>query len=315
MNPPSTHQKALTEKCILPNIDTILYDLIAIRKDIVDEKLKKDPKVLNLLTYWKKEYPIGLCAEIRNEMLNQIFDPANALRYSGIKIIMDFVREGGMVIPFWGVDKDLYFENAILIGDSVLDVANDTVYIYKNPVEFYPSLETSPLKIIQSFDKVAEIAEKYWNYEIYPNIYFPHLAPAFPIIAIVKAHRAGGFVNGLIVMGDFVDLHTRNLNTISDGYLWGLAYNFLHKSDYSKKRLPRKVLDNLVTQYSRQNFKGVYKEMFRLSTDPKDVTSVFEHYKLHHTHTTIPSTILEKISTMENAGNKIKGIILATVTP
>jgi hypothetical protein len=172
-------QKKLTEKWILPHVETITDDLCKIRAN-VDKRLKKYIK-------HSKSYPVGMCQEIRNEVYKEMLGTSGMNKdLKGLQMVRNFIREGGILKAFWGIDQEKYFQNAIQVGTSILDVANDTVDPRKPKIVFYPDMETAPIKRINSIEAMAEIMERYWGYEIYPNIYFPNLAPFFPIICIKK---------------------------------------------------------------------------------------------------------------------------------
>ncbi len=284
------NQNELTEKWILPNRELILNDLFRLRKK-VDDMLSNDAKVIAELSRWKKAYPIGLCAEIRNAMLDQLVEEMKDPETEGIKVLQNFVKAGGSIVPFWGVDKDRYFQNAIAMGTAVIDVANDTVDPYKKPIIFYPSFEKSSIKLIQSFSKVAEIDEKYWDYDVYPNIYFPELAPLFPILAIVTAYKGEEAVDAVILQQDFVDVHERNICTVKNNHVCGLAHDFIFTSAYKDKRLPEGLLAGIIP-------------------DQEATRKAFEKLHVPAGSVHVPVHLREKIKKIEQSAAAMKGILL-----
>ncbi|MEN9647730.1 MAG: hypothetical protein RLY57_534 [Candidatus Parcubacteria bacterium] len=296
-------QRELTQQFILPYQDEIIEGLHDMRRE-VDAILRVRSDVQEDLARWGKVYPIGQCAVIRNAMLDKIHEQLVRPFHKGVDRLKVFIDNGGRIEAFWGIDKEQYFENAILIGTAVVDVANDTVDPNKDPIEFYSDHEISPLKIINTFEQVARIAEKYWNYDVYPNIYFPELAPVFPLLAIVDAKKGeGDSVKGLILMQDFVDLHERNITTVCEGYPCGLAYEFLFKSTYVHKRLSREMEQHLITSVSAQTFDAHNKICFRLGDNLDEVRRVFEVLQMNQS----------RIKLIEAAGKQVKNTLLTKI--
>jgi len=181
--PPTPEQTELTRRWILEYRDLILSDVQVLRER-ADKKLLRDPKVRAQTRQWDRPYPLGYCGEIRNEVMDQLQGGMLDRGHPGLQAVKSFVREGGVIQPFWGIDSQKYFQNAIQIGDSILDVANDTVDRSKPPIVFYPSVAEAPIKRIEDFGEYASVAESYWNYDVYPNIYLPAFAPIFPYVVI-----------------------------------------------------------------------------------------------------------------------------------
>ena len=136
---PTGDQTAITEKWILPYKETILADTRALRKE-VDRTLQKDPELRKRLHAGNLRYPKGLCPEITDAVFNRLSAEMLNSSKPGMQILKNFVREGGLLRPFFGIDSNTHFQNAIQIGDSILDVAHDTAILGRNPVTFYPKL-------------------------------------------------------------------------------------------------------------------------------------------------------------------------------
>lgn len=177
----SNEQRELTARHILPYREDIIADARSLREK-VDRGLQKDVVTRKRLRDYGKVYPNGLCGEIRNAWLEQLprhlFDSSSA----GFWQIRQFLRSGGLMSGFWGVDSGRYFQNAIQLGSSILDVANDTVDRSKEPVVFYDDYETAPIKNLEDFESFADIAELYWKDRIYPNTIFPYISPYCPLL-------------------------------------------------------------------------------------------------------------------------------------
>ena len=280
----------LTEKFLRPYLPEILEDIRALRRD-VDEKLPHDSKILKQVQEWHKPYPIGFCAEIRNGMLTRIHrevqNPFNTR--PGIQKLAEFVEAGGIIKPIWGIDSGKYFQNAIQIGDVIVDVANDTVNPAKVPVVLYESMETSQIQPINSFEEFADITEKYWQQDVYPNIYLPQLAPVYPMLSVVVAHKGDEYVDGLILVKVPDDLHEKNTQQT-----FKLSHDFIFSSPYNEKRLPEELLMQLAAN----------PKLSEVSSNPEVVRDEFEGFKVD---------CIEDAAWIRDLGKPLCGIILAKV--
>jgi hypothetical protein len=300
-------QKKLTEKWILPHVETITDDLCKIRAN-VDKRLKKDIK-------HSKSYPVGMCQEIRNEVYKEMLGASGMNKdLKGLQMVRNFIREGGILKAFWGIDQEKYFQNAIQVGTSILDVANDTVDPRKPKIVFYPDMETAPIKRINSVEAMAEIMERYWGYEIYPNIYFPNLAPFFPIICIKKlihpkTKKEVRFLK--LAREPFDFFHMRNLfiNTVvkKEGEETfaesnNFSRDFIFNSKYSGKKLPEGVESALHKKFSTNN--PSYMNYY--SADIDEVLDQFNTYNIP-----INKGLLDKDAFLENLQSykKIAGLV------
>lgn len=242
---PNEEQKQLTEKWILSNIEAFLEAVLLLR-DQLDERLMRDPKIMKQIRDREHVYPYGLCLELRDEMLDQMKIAAENPVHPGMKCFASFILEGGLVRPFWGIDKGLYFENAIQIGSSILDVANDTVDMDKQKIAFYPSLEESTIKPVETFEEFARVGELYWKQEMYPNTILPSLAPIFPLLFIEKRKVFGGrYARILRLQTNATDLHYLNFYTVSGGRRCGLSHQLLFNSEFRHRQLPEELKRNI----------------------------------------------------------------------
>jgi len=265
----SEGQQAVTEKWVIPNSELIIADAEDLRAK-VDRMLQKDAHTRKRMRLWDLQYPHGLCKEITTQVSELMQGELLNTDRAGMKCLRNFVREGGVIKPFWGIDDGKYFQNAIQIGTSVLDVANDTIDPSKEPVVFHPTLQECPIKSIQSVEQFADVAEKYWDRDIYPNIYLPWLAPVFPAISIVPPERDLEGETILRLETGTIDLLPLNFSTSHDEHLFGLSEKFLTQSPYSEKRLPPKMLEQLLKGSPfLKRMQTKRPDIFKVTTDPE----------------------------------------------
>lgn len=267
--PPSEDQKALTSEWVLPYAELIVADVSGIRTE-VDKKLRKDPGIRAGSRAWGKEYPEGRCQEIRDAVLGQMEKDMLDRQYPGLQALKNFVRQGGVVKPFWGIDQGKYFQNAIQLGDAILDVANDTVDKSKVPVVLYPNVHEAPIRPIEHFSEFADVVEKYWGYTVYPNIYLPWFAPVFPVL-VVRPPAAGiTSDNRLYLERNAIDLAYKNILTVRDGHAFGLSSEFLLGSPYGERRLPKDMYNSLLEDPRLRSLQQKRPDIFRITDDPDE---------------------------------------------
>lgn len=278
-------QRNLTEKWILPHIESILRDLGVVRAR-VDKTLERSRPALDRRRMKdKKPYPVGMCQQIRDAVYKDMLGSAGMNKdFHGLQMIRHFIREGGIVQPFWGIDQGKFFQNAIQLGTSILDVANDTVDPKKPKIVFHPDMKTAPIQKIISIEDLAEVMESYWAEDIYPNIYFPNLAPFFPMISVKKitdpeTKKMIRFIE--LPRQPFDKFRTRNateltpVNTPNGEMVFGEANvysrEFIFNSKFSKKRLPKDVESALHKKFATGNERSIH----YYSTDIDKVSQVF----------------------------------------
>ncbi len=305
--PADDKQVRLTQEWILEHEEAILSDLRALRKS-ADETLRSAPGIQEELAAWKREYPIGLCKPIRDAMWEGIKKEMMRGEGEGFNMLAGFLEAGGIMQCFWGIDKGIYFENAIQLGDAVLDVANDTVNPNKEPVILYPTQALSTIKRIETFSEFAKTSEIYWHHDAYPNIYLPHLAPVFPVIAIATVRKDAEVFSGrLMLQTGVADLHLKNLVTERSGYACGLAYDFLFGSEYAEKRLPPNVLQSLIENTGLQRRGPAY----TVAIEPSAARDVFAALQI--TDGRISPAQQRAVGHMRDAGLALEGVILGRV--
>lgn len=175
-------QAQLTQKLLVP-VQTGLEALLLSVRQQLDPALRQCQPLKQ-----GKPYPLGQCLEISQavgQRLQQLkptdLPPDQQQAY---RALIHFTQQGGGIRQVWGVLRNTYFQNAFLFGSLYVDVANDTVDASKPPVEILPFTD-SGLEAVRDYQHFAEIAQSYWQAEIYPNHLFPELAPYFPLISLV----------------------------------------------------------------------------------------------------------------------------------
>lgn len=177
-------------------------------------------------------YPVGFCKPIRDFGLARLLAPAAAdAPQPAIRAVAGFRAAGGIVKGVWGVQKGIYFQNAIQLGDLWCDLANDTVVVTRPAVEVCPLAEAR-FEELSSFEQFTRVAAGYWGQEAYPNHLFPELAAVLPVILVSSA--------GHLRLAAPKTLLPRNIRLD-----YTLAESFLSSGEWAGKRLPDAILDRL----------------------------------------------------------------------
>lgn len=126
-------------------------------------------------------YPVGFCAVIRDRVFAGLLgDP-----------VVRRLTDGGLVLKkVFVILKDRYFQNAIQFGNLYIDVANDTVDPSKPWLEWM-DVRHVPFANIGDLPSLIRVAESYHRCRVFPNVFFPLLAPAVPLLAIGEDGRLG----------------------------------------------------------------------------------------------------------------------------
>jgi hypothetical protein len=134
-------------------------------------------------------YPIGYCKQIRDVGLSRLLAPEAAdVSRPALSAVAAFREAGGLVKGVWGVQKGIYFQNAIQIGHLWCDLSNDTVDPRRPAVEVCP-LSDARFEELASFEQFAEVAACYWEEEAYPNHLFSAIAAVLPVILVSRDGR------------------------------------------------------------------------------------------------------------------------------
>ena len=177
-------------------------------------------------------YPAGFCKPIRDFGLARLLAPAAAdAPRPAFRAVAGFRAAGGIVKGVWGVQKGIYFQNAIQIGHLWCDLSNDTVDPRRPAVEVC-RLADARFEEIPSFELFARVAALYWGEEAYPNHLFPEIAAVLPVILVSSTGR--------MRIPAPKTLLPRNIRL---DYV--LAEAFLGSGDFASRTLPGHLLDQL----------------------------------------------------------------------
>lgn len=130
-------------------------------------------------------YPIGRCKEIRDQVFSSLKVSNTYLNYPILNLLKASNQKYPSLIKVWGALRNQYFQNAMILDQWYIDVANDTVDPNKPKVEI-SQLSFAEFKPITSFEQFAQIAQPYWQVELFRNDICPALAPYLPIICVAK---------------------------------------------------------------------------------------------------------------------------------
>ncbi|WP_143871388.1 hypothetical protein [Catenovulum sediminis] len=109
-----------------------------------------------------KPFPLGRCCEIRDAVYQLIVNDIKSNHsHEGLLLLINYMKQGHSLDKIWGGLRNLYFQNALQIGDYYLDVSNDTVNPNKPRVEVLPFSE-SGFAEITDFDTFVDIGQRYW---------------------------------------------------------------------------------------------------------------------------------------------------------
>jgi hypothetical protein len=183
-------------------------------------------------------YPVGFCKRIRDFGLHRLVAAgADDTARPALSAVAAFRAAGGLVKGVWGVQKGIYFQNAIQIGNLWCDLSNDTVDPRRPAVEVC-LLADARFEELASFEQFAEVAGCYWEEEAYPTHLFPAIAAVLPVILVSRSGR--------MRLPAPKTLLPRNLRLD-----YSLADAFLGSSEYASRKLPEPVLEHL-TRASRR---------------------------------------------------------------
>lgn len=208
-----TDQEALTARVLLPSIDAILLRIGQLREQVDasyapkvqaarQRGQSKDYSELSLANY-----PFGFCSEIRNHVLARMLaDPFfNDLRARGVILRSVFIFLRGQ-----------YFQNAIQLGNLYLDAANDTAHLEKPKLDWTP-IRKLDYENLNSWSRFAEVATRYLQIRLYPNLFFPLAFPAAPFLAINSSGNLSLLLAQNIIFGkDFAEGMPRVLALLED---------------------------------------------------------------------------------------------------
>jgi len=215
---------------LLPWSDAaFLEDLLRLRKE-TDAALQSPGFGRTQAT--RIDYPKGACKPIRDHALTRLLTwPKSDASRPAWQAFSRFRSLGGVIKGIWGIQKGVYFQNAIQAGDLWVDLANDTVDLSRPPVEVC-RLADAQFEAVESFERFAEVARTYWDIESYPNHVLPAVAAVLPLLLVSS--------RGLVRLATPTTLLPRNVRLD-----FSLAETFLERGPWAARKLPDLVLDRL----------------------------------------------------------------------
>lgn len=227
--PVNFKQVKLTKKYLLPRVKELQVDMMRLRAAF-------DQSYDVTTVRYGKTYPEGFCQEITLGVKTIMEKELSAPKTPGLTALRDFAVHGGLAKRIWGNLRNQYFQNAFQFGSLYVDVANDTVNIAKPKVEILP-LAKARMFPIADYDGYADLAEKYWKGQVYPNRIMPDLAVMFPLFLITPDGKIGLHANYQTIL-------YRNMQ-----FDFTLAEKFLFKNKRKALALPETYHQKLVTEY------------------------------------------------------------------
>lgn len=169
-------QKLLTELIVAPKLAELLQ-LAREHRHEADNKLREELRAGISIpgAPAHEEYPIGHCGPICDEVFR---------RLTSEPLIQSLIASGVIWRRVYFIQDDSMFQNAIQCGNAILDVANDSVNPFKKPVEWYPLDGGFHWQNLDNYMQTAAVAERYYGVTLFPNRWFPLLAPLAPMIEL-----------------------------------------------------------------------------------------------------------------------------------
>ncbi|MCD5375484.1 hypothetical protein LR010_03485 [Candidatus Gracilibacteria bacterium] len=241
-----------SEEKLTPYIPTITSEIEGIR-EYLDGIVRKNRKKLKGKVHPQSflgKYPIGQCKEIRDSVQDIMQSNNRQPSLPGLQAIRRYNKTSLAVVKgIWGIQNENNFQNAIQVGGYCIDAALDTVD-EPEPKVAVKRIEDCGIRNVEDFTDFADIAEKYWGEDLYPNIYVPQLAGIFPAICITESGK-------IKFEGGCASVLGRNiLSRGEDIPIFQNALDFTLKSQYSHKRLPDKYVDKLGRIFNTLRFDG-----------------------------------------------------------
>jgi len=181
----------------------------ALEAFLLEVRAETDAALATDAPLYGKPYPYGYCLEITLDVLERLrLRMQGEPRSAGEQALKAFLLGGGEGRQIWGILRERYFQNAMVLGDLYVDVANDSVDPAKPKVEILP-LAQSGMAQVATVEDFVRIAEAYWNMRVYANTALPFLAPLFPFLAVnatgqVRLEARPGHMMRLLVGDGFV---------------------------------------------------------------------------------------------------------------
>jgi hypothetical protein len=211
----SNNQKSFLDD----NLDELLSELVNLREQIDNRLLNEGIKIDF------PNYPYGNC----NIITHEVYD----LAMKSNTLLSLLKRRGFIVKEIFGIDGKEYFSNRMQVGDKSVDVAVDSALPSEFPIKI-ENFSISGFKQIENYHQILGIYENAWKSEVYPNLYFPSIAPIFPYLL----KRAKGIMY----------ISEEHISTIIPEEVkssFSDATSLLLNSEYSNKILPEQDIQKL----------------------------------------------------------------------
>ncbi|MCU4677036.1 hypothetical protein N7931_15490 [Catenovulum sp. 2E275] len=180
-------------------LDPIAENLTEVITDLVQLRIKADLTLLpKYPTFGKKIYPLGRCLEIRDEVFELLKTELQQPKTAGLIALTQYIKQGNELTKIWGGLRDLYFQNAMKVGEYYIDVSNDTVNPNKPRVEVLLYRDAG-FKPIEDFEYFCEIAEKYWHVKLFKNSVCSSLAPFMPVLCVDNNNKSWLAANDIMI--------------------------------------------------------------------------------------------------------------------
>ncbi len=128
-------------------------------------------------------YPVGYCQYIRDAVWK---------RLQGERLFGEFRRHGLALKKIYFIQTGAHFQNAIQLGEYLLDVAHNTVEAGAEPVMGAP-FDQEPYENLDDWLRYAAIAESYYHCRLFPNTFFPLIFPLAPFSGHPLQRPEAGF--------------------------------------------------------------------------------------------------------------------------
>lgn len=275
-------QAQLSDFLIWKFREQIIEGLVSLRRDRIDV-FARDARRKKWLIH--DNYPIGECLWIRDCVFN-------ILKATPREMCPELPHISPFAMPLrkiWVIQHDKYMQNAIQAGSWIIDAANDTCDRYKYPVSIQ-RIEHSGMRNLRNHEDLCGVLEKYWWVQCYPNIYYPILAPFFPVIFSFEG-KVGFWASS-----------TRRLDAsgIFDGFI--SAEDFIFNSEFSDKRLTPEQQEQLVDI----PWKTPIESFTKGQTSLKKVRNMFSRARLYGTNH-ISAVYLSFMLDIQRSGMELGG--------
>lgn len=155
----------------------------------------------------ERGYPVGCCRQIRDAVWESL---------STEPLIRELASGGLVWKRVYFICDGAAFQNAIQLGDWIVDAAHDTVDRSDDAVVVAP-LDSVGYENIDGWARFAEVCERYHRLRLYPNFYFPLIFPLSPFVAVGDSGRVEiPYFQNMIFLLDLGDQWRRARRLLAD---------------------------------------------------------------------------------------------------